>query len=127
MYIFVFVLDACLRPLLLLMFRGLCSLSLYTWLQTLDPKSIRPFAFVPFGAGPRRCLGEHLAYIEGKVVLAMLLQRFSFSLAKNQGDDVDMALTFRPAKGIHIHVRPRSDRVSTASSPSPASTLRKRK
>ena len=36
-------------------------------------------AFMPFGAGPRVCLGQHLAMTEMSVIAAMFLQRFSVS------------------------------------------------
>jgi cytochrome P450 len=33
-------------------------------------------AYFPFGDGPHRCLGEHLAMVEGQLILAMIGQRF---------------------------------------------------
>jgi cytochrome P450 len=38
----------------------------------------KPFTFLPFIDGPRNCLGQHLALLEAKIVLATLCQRFSF-------------------------------------------------
>lgn len=39
------------------------------------------YAFMPFGAGPRRCLGDVFATLEGTVALAMVLRRFDFAFA----------------------------------------------
>jgi cytochrome P450 len=39
------------------------------------------FAYLPFGAGPRVCVGAQFALTEAVLVLALLLQRFEFSLA----------------------------------------------
>ncbi|WP_162460709.1 MULTISPECIES: cytochrome P450 [unclassified Mycolicibacterium] len=39
---------------------------------------IGKYAFIPFGAGPRRCMGIRMAYIEGVLALANILQRYQF-------------------------------------------------
>jgi len=40
--------------------------------------SVRPFSFLPFGCGPRMCMGNKFAVLEMKVVLATLTKKFSF-------------------------------------------------
>jgi cytochrome P450 len=44
-------------------------------------EAIRPYMFLPFIQGPRNCLGQHLALLEARVVLALLSARFTFRFA----------------------------------------------
>ncbi|XP_004343745.2 hypothetical protein CAOG_07021 [Capsaspora owczarzaki ATCC 30864] len=46
--------------------------------------SINPNAYLPFSVGPRACLGHYFFTLEFKIVLAVFLQRFHFSLLPNQ-------------------------------------------
>eukprot|EP00898_Chlorokybus_atmophyticus_P003239 jgi/Chlat1/3916/Chrsp26S04024 len=55
-----------------------------------------PFAFLPFLGGPRVCIGQKFALYEAKVILAMLLQRFSFRQSPGQDLGMDSQVTLRP-------------------------------
>src|SRR5262249_20645763 len=61
-----------------------------------DATPAHPFAFLPFGAGPRVCVGAHFALTEAALVLAMLIKRFEITRA----DDVPVlpvaAITTQP-------------------------------
>lgn len=52
--------------------------------MTFDPRRFfsnpKPYTFLPFIDGPRNCLGQHLALLESKMVLALLTQRYNFKL-----------------------------------------------
>jgi cytochrome P450 len=68
--------------------------------------SHEPYTYLPFGGGPRNCLGAAFAQVETKVVLARILQRFGLQLVK---DNVHphMGATLEPAPGVTIRVRQR--------------------
>jgi cytochrome P450 len=66
------------------------------------------FAFFPFGGGPRICIGNHFAMIEGPLALAALIQRFHFTLVPNQSIVPDATFTLRPKNGVYLTVRQRT-------------------
>eukprot|EP01120_Amphizonella_sp_Union-15-10_P008498 TRINITY_DN3065_c0_g2_i1.p1 TRINITY_DN3065_c0_g2~~TRINITY_DN3065_c0_g2_i1.p1 ORF type:complete len:245 (+),score=45.54 TRINITY_DN3065_c0_g2_i1:3-737(+) len=47
-------------------------------------KEKHPFAFIPFHAGPQTCLGQEMAYVEAKALLATVLPKFKFEVVPNQ-------------------------------------------
>jgi cytochrome P450 len=64
------------------------------------------FTYIPFGAGPRACIGAYFAQVEAKVVLALILQRFELT---NVGRKVrpHMGATLEPHPGVFLQVRRR--------------------
>ena len=46
-----------------------------------EPHFAHRYAYLPFGAGPRVCVGAQFALTEAVLVLAMLMQRFEITLA----------------------------------------------
>ena len=65
----------------------------------------RGYAYVPFGAGPRVCIGRHFARIEAKAVLAAVLRRYRLD-AKGERT-VAPKMTAQPRDGVTVHLRAR--------------------
>jgi cytochrome P450 len=65
-------------------------------------------AFMPFGAGPRKCIGNNLALMEGQLILASLAQQYSFKLEPGQTVQLEQAVTLRPKGGLKMHLEPRA-------------------
>jgi cytochrome P450 len=61
-------------------------------------------AFLPFGAGPRICIGMGFATMEATIILATLLARLSFALPQGWRPTPRMILTLRPAGGMRLRV-----------------------
>lgn len=64
-----------------------------------------PHAYMPFGAGPRACAGQHFALAELKVILSLLLSKFSFSLSPSYQHCPVVRVNIVPGNGIILHVR----------------------
>lgn len=65
-----------------------------------------PLTYIPFGAGPRNCIGAAFAQVEAKVVLARILQAFDLALASKQVHP-HMGATLEPRPGVMMQVRRR--------------------
>jgi len=65
------------------------------------------FAYFPFGGGPRACIGNTFALIEGALVLAGLTQRFHFRPADDREMELDTTFVLRPKRSVNLVVRKR--------------------
>jgi cytochrome P450 len=78
-----------------------------------DPEAFRPerfapeeakkrpaYAYFPFGGGPRICIGNGMAMMEGQLVLACLLRAFDFRLAEGRAPEMNPLVTLRPKGGM---------------------------
>lgn len=64
------------------------------------------FAYLPFGAGPRICIGAAFALQEAAIILATLLSRFRFTRVPGHDPRPVLILTLRPEGGVWLRVEP---------------------
>ena len=70
--------------------------------------NIPRFAYMPFGAGPRTCIGSSFASQEATLVLATLVHRFDMQLLPGAHVWPLQKITLRPAHGLPMRITPRS-------------------
>lgn len=71
------------------------------WIPEL--RDTRPtFSYFPFGGGPRRCIGEGFAWMEGILLLAILAQRWQFRLVAHHPVALKPVVTLRPKYGMKM-------------------------
>jgi cytochrome P450 len=66
------------------------------------------YTYIPFGAGPRICVGASFAMTETVVVLATILQRWRVRLVPDHAVEPVALITMRPRNGLRATVEPRS-------------------
>jgi cytochrome P450 len=79
--------------------------------ERFTPEAIaeRPrFAFIPFAAGHRNCIGGTMAIAELKLVLAQIAQRFVLDLVPGHRVEPRAATTMHPRHGMPMRIRPRA-------------------
>ncbi len=60
------------------------------------------YAYIPFGGGPRLCIGSNFAQIEAQLILAMVAQRFRLDSDPRTAVIADPLVTIRPRGGLHM-------------------------
>ncbi|MFT6321020.1 MAG: cytochrome P450 [Granulosicoccus sp.] len=83
--------------------------------ETFDPNRFEreterkqhPFAYLPFGGGPRICLGNSFAMMEAVFIVAMTTQRFRLNLVSDKPIEPLISLTTRPKGGVEVSLERR--------------------
>lgn len=72
------------------------------WLPPREEQAGRQHCFVPFGGGPRLCLGTNFAWAEMRVMLALLLRDYAWEVQPDQDLGYVMVPFPRPKEGLRV-------------------------
>ncbi|HSO36837.1 MAG TPA: cytochrome P450, partial [Labilithrix sp.] len=78
--------------------------------EVFDPERFLPersagrarYAYIPFGGGPRTCVGNHFALMEAQILLAMIVREQRLELVPGHAVVLDPVITLRPKTGIMV-------------------------
>jgi cytochrome P450 len=72
---------------------------------TPEAQAMRPkFSYFPFGGGPRVCIGESFAWMEGVLLIAAIAQRWRLRLSPDHPVEIEPLVTLRPKHGMKMRV-----------------------
>ena len=76
------------------------------WAGDLE-KRLPDGVYMPFGGGPRTCIGKNFAMMESVLLLATIAQKFDINLVPNQSIVPDPTITLQPKNGIKVSLKKR--------------------
>jgi cytochrome P450 len=73
-----------------------------------NKQQIKPYSFLPFGAGPRSCIGSRFAMLETKIAMVRVLKQFSF-MPCDESKDIELECrgAIVPKNGINVIIESR--------------------
>lgn len=74
-----------------------------------NEKNIPKHVYIPFGSGPRVCIGQSFAMMEAKIILATIMRRFEVELDENNVFDPQPLITLSNNKGMQVKLKSRDN------------------
>jgi cytochrome P450 len=68
---------------------------------------IPKYAYLPFGGGPRVCIGNHFALMEAQILLAQIIRRYELRVVEGAQIEPERSATTHPKNGLPMHITER--------------------
>jgi cytochrome P450 len=78
------------------------------WLRE-ETRNLPRFAYFPFGAGPRQCIGSSFAMMEAVLLLATIAQAFQLCPVRGRAVEPLPSITLRPKRGVWVELKKRRE------------------
>jgi len=69
-----------------------------------NSKNIKKHAYIPFGAGPRLCIGNNFALLEMQIVIAKIYQRYTLTPVGNSGKEIKATISLGAKDGLYMNL-----------------------
>ena len=70
-----------------------------------NPEKIHPFAHIPFGGGPRVCIGQNMAKMQILLVMTSIIKQYDFELSEKKNIDVHAMMLLKPDGPIEMNFK----------------------
>lgn len=70
------------------------------------------FRYVPFSGGPRKCIGDQFALMEGQIVMTYLLKHFDFEIENEDSIGMTTGATIHTTNGLYMRMKRRENKVA---------------
>ena len=93
-------------------FKDPCTFKPERWIRGSEfyERPSDPFAFVPFSAGARNCIGQHMAMIEAKIILCHFLKKFEFRLTEGYKLEMVGRFLVEPKDPMTFHLTSKEEK-----------------
>jgi len=86
-------------------FKDVDDFNPYRWME--KDHNLDAYVFIPFAAGPRNCIGQHLAMNEARIILAEFLTMYDFSINPEYDLKMNYKFIYEPVDPILLKLTPK--------------------